>query len=244
MKIVKFAVVVALIVLVAVPALHAQRRNQLEVYGGAAFPLQPDTFKDFFKVGLSINVQYVLFPTPNLGIPVFVGFEGFTVDNEAISNTFGRQFIVGAPIFDNAGNEIGTATGGSLDTEGKANITKVGLGLRPYITPLESPTQIFLFGSAVFNVIRSEEQINGGTITWEDFSGNTNSFEMSDDDIDFLFGGREFKTEDEKFGVAAGGGIEIPAGPTWNLIFQGLFNIIFTEDESTTFVGVTAGVVF
>jgi len=44
--------------------------------------------------------------------------------------------------------------------------------------------------------------------------------------------------------LAGGGGFELPAGESLNLIIQGLFNVIFTEEESTTFVGVTAGVVF
>ncbi len=239
------SVLLLLVLVGGVSNISAQgRNNQFELYGGAALPLSPDEFKDSFKVGLSLNLQYVFFPSPRLGIPFFVGVEGFTVDNDGISDQFGQQFIVGQPIVDNVGNVIGQATGGTLDAEGTAGALKFGLGLRPYLTPLASPIQLFLFGSGTFNIVRDEEQINGGTVQWQDFSGNQRSFDLSDQDIINLFGQREFEEDFEKFGISAGGGIEIPAGATVNLIFQGLFNIIFTDEESTTFVGVTAGLVF
>jgi hypothetical protein len=55
--------------------------------------------------------------------------------------------------------------------------------------------------------------------------------------------------------VAAGAGLELPAGESLNIILQGLFRFIFTESETdpdtgesvggtTSFVGVTAGIVF
>ena len=53
----------------------------------------------------------------------------------------------------------------------------------------------------------------------------------------------ETETEN-KFGLAVGGGMEMPLTDTMNLIFQGLYRFIFTEEENTNFLGVTAGIIF
>jgi hypothetical protein len=54
----------------------------------------------------------------------------------------------------------------------------------------------------------------------------------------------EFGGDEQKFGLAGGAGIEAPAGESANIVIQGIFRFIFTEDETTNFLGVTAGLVF
>lgn len=238
-------IVMALLLLAASQSFaQNSRRSQIELYAGSAFPLSPDWFKDFYKVGLSINGQYVIFPSPRLGISLSAGFEGFTVNADAIGEASAND-IVGRAIIDPAtGGVIGIATDGRIEAEGSASAIKFGLGVRPYLSSSESSTQIFLFGTGTFNLIRQKTQINSGSYTAEDFLGNRETFPLTEADIVTIYGAREFKENEEKFGLAGGAGIEIPAGESFNLIFQGLFNIIFTKDESTTFLGVTAGLVF
>jgi hypothetical protein len=236
--------VLALVLLLMASQTFAQgRKAQIELYGGAAFPLSPDLFKDFYKVGISGNAQYVIFPSPKLGISVFAGYEGFTVDAEAIGDASAAN-LVGRPIIDPNGNIIGEVTDGRIDAEGTASAVKFGIGIRPYLSNPESSTQFFLFGTGTFNLLKTKTQINGGSYTGRDLFGRESTFQLSDADITSVYGAKEFKDDTEKFGLAGGAGIEVPAGESFNLIFQGLFNIIFTEDESTSFLGVTAGVVF
>lgn len=239
-----------LMFLLCTASLFAQsRRNQFELYAGAAFPLSPDEFKDFYKIGLSGNVQYVLFPSPRLGIPIFVGYEGFTVDADAISASF-SQGLIGLPIIDQ-GVQVGEVTGAALDTEGSARTIKLGVGVRPYLTAPEAPTQFFLFGNATYNFLSTKASFNGGSVTYNDFiSGGSGTLDISKNDISAILGQSEWEDDANKFGLGGGLGVEIPAGESVNLIFQGLFNIIFSAsegeegDENVTFVGVTAGVVF
>jgi len=224
--------------------LFAQGRNsQMELYGGVGIPLGPEGFKDFYKLGLSLNAQYVFFASPSLGIPIFVGYERFTVDSDAIGEASAGD-LVGLELFDSQGNVIGQVVDGRIDADGSASTIKFGIGLRPYLTQPEAPTQFFLFGTATFNLLKQKSEITGGSYTGSDFSGNEQIFDLTEDDIISIYGGTESKVDDEKFGLAGGAGIEIPAGSSLNLIIQGLFNIIFTEDEKTTFLGVTAGLVF
>jgi len=62
----------------------------------------------------------------------------------------------------------------------------------------------------------------------------------------------EFKYDGTNIGIAAGGGLEIPAGNI-NIIFQGLTRFIFNygkdddlgvEGETLSFIGFTTGIVF
>jgi hypothetical protein len=252
MKFVKTAIL-ALVSLLCATSLFAQgRRSQTEFYAGAAFPLSPDDFKDFYKIGLSGNVQYVFFPSPRVGIPIFVGYEGFTVDADAISASFGQQ-LTGLGIFDpNTGQQIGQVTSAQMETEGSARTIKLGVGVRPYLTAPEAPTQFFLFGNATFNFLSTKAAFNGGSVNYNDFvNGGTSTLTITKDDINSILGQSEWNDDANKFGLGGGLGVEIPAGESVNLIFQGLFNIIFSASEGTdgakdsvTFVGVTAGLVF
>lgn len=224
------------------------RKNQFELYAGAGFPLSPDGFKDYYKVGLSLNVQYVLFPSYRLGIPIFIGYEGFTVDKDAINSDF--QDLLLGPVYSN-GIYIGDFTEGDLDVDGSANTLKFGIGLRPYLTSPESSTQFFLFGTATYNVMKEKQEIKGASGTFEDLFGNVTQIELGPED----FEDSSFENDNKKFGAGFGAGIEVPLGERMNLIFQGMYNMIFTEKVTdditgeefggtTSFVGVTAGVVF
>ncbi|RMG63009.1 MAG: hypothetical protein D6715_11760 [Calditrichaeota bacterium] len=215
------------------------RLGQLEIYGGVGIPLTPEEFKDFYKVGVSLNAQYVFFPASNIGIPFFAGYELFTVDNGAISDFF-AQGVTGVSIFDDFGNYLGQITGAQLDADGSASSFRFGAGIRPYLTPSISPVQFFLFANGSMNFLKTKTELKGGKVTFQDAFGN-------EQDLDFSELGIEPENSEDtenKFGLAAGAGIEVPAGPTMNLIFQGLYHIIFTSGDKTSFLGVTAGLVF
>ncbi|MHB2148945.1 hypothetical protein ACX8XP_07820 [Calditrichota bacterium LG25] len=110
-------------------------------------------------------------------------------------------------------------TGVGID--GSASILELGIGVRPYLTSPEATTQFFLFGMGTYNIIKTEISISYQGIDMGSESDET-----------------------KKMGVAAGAGLEMPLTETMNMIIQGLYRIIFTEDENTTFLGVTAGLVF
>ena len=113
------------------------RKGQVELFAGAAFPLAPDDFKDFYKVGGSLHGQYVIFPSPTVGISFGAAVEGFTVDQDAILNYFGLQ-------------------GSGVQVEGSASVVELGIGVRPYLTKPEASTQFFLFGMGTFNLLHEE----------------------------------------------------------------------------------------
>ena len=123
---------------------------------------------------------------------------------------------------------------------------KVGIGIRPYLTAPEASTQIFLFGNATYNWLREKGEFNSATSTVTDPFGGTQDITLTRSDLSVF----DFDEKDNKFGVGLGAGIEIPASSSINLIFQGLYNIIFTKDsdiegsKNLSFVGVTAGIVF
>lgn len=201
MKLVKFGLVLAAF-LVCVGTVSAQnRRNQIELFGGVAIPLAPEEFKNYYKLGGSLHGQYVLFPSPNLGISLGVAVEGFTVDQDAVLEDYGL---------------VGTG----VEVDATASIVELGVGVRPYLTPATANTQFFLFGMGTYNVLKEKV-----TAT---YLGQTETVEV----------------DGNEFGVAGGAGFEIPAGEKLNIIIQGLTRFIFTEGSTTSFVGITAGVVF
>lgn len=232
--------VLALLVLVVTSQIFAQgRRPQFELYAGAGIPLAPDEFKDYFKLGLSLNAQYVFFPSHQIGIPVFAGYERFTVDKTAISDLF-SSFLVGQFITDEFGNFY-QITDASVDSKGSASVIRFGAGVRPYLTKPESSTQFFLFGNASYNLLKSKLEFTKASLTAVDEFGNTLQGEVSGSDLGEA---STAEGDENKFGIAVGAGFEVPAGSSLNLIFQGLYNMIFTEENSTSFIGVTAGLVF
>ena len=211
------------------------RSNQTEIYFGLGLPMQPETFKDYYNTGLSLNIQHVIFLSPRIGIPIFGGYEIFTVNTNAIAQYF-RDNWVGTPLYDDDNNYIGYVSDVSLTASGSASMLKVGVGIRPYLTPPTSNLQIFLFGNVSYNMLRTTYKDEGGTMTIVDVLDNVYefSFEGSDPIVD----------KENRFGAAAGAGIELPLGESFNLIFQGLYHVVFTEEENTTFIGLTAGLIF
>lgn len=194
-------VIVLLLCLLGQSFAQLTRKPQIELFGGVAVPLSPDEFKDYYKVGASIHGQYVMFPSPKLGISFGAAYETFTFDGDALLE------------------DIGYADMG-VKVTGGADVLELGVGLRPYLTPVEASTQFFIFGMATYNVLTQTAKVS--------YMGQT----------------EEIDEDDSKFGVAAGAGIEVPATESLNLIIQGLTRFIFTEEETTSFIGITAGVVF
>ena len=185
---------------------NISRKPQIEVFGGVAIPLAPQDFKDYFKVGYSIHGQYVIFPSPKLGVSFTAAYEPFTFD--------GDKFIEDLQALDPFTDYSG------VSVEGQASVFEMGVGVRPYLTSPEANTQFFLFGMGTYNILKTE-----ATVSFMGYSNKTTS-------------------DEKKFGIAGGAGFEMPMTETLNLIIQGVYRMIFTEDESTTFLGVTAGVVF
>ncbi len=215
------------------------RKPQVEIYAGAGFPLSPTEFKDYYKVGLSLNAQYVFFPSQRLGIPIFAGYERFTVDKQAISDEF-KSMLIGSIFTDGSGNYY-EVTDASLDSKGSASLIKFGAGIRPYLTSPEASTQIFLFGNASYNILKTMDELKSADVTLTDYySGQSYAYTFDNSEL----GVEKVETNEKRFGAGFGAGIEVPAGSSFNLIFQGMYNIIFTKDKSTTFIGATAGVVF
>ena len=185
---------------------NISRKPQIEVFGGVAIPLAPQDFKDYFKVGYSIHGQYVIFPSPKLGVSFTAAYEPFTFD--------GDKFIEDLQALDPFTDYSG------VSVEGQASVFEMGVGVRPYLTSPEANTQFFLFGMGTYNILKTE-----ATVSFMGYSNKSTS-------------------DEKKFGIAGGAGFEMPMTETLNLIIQGVYRMIFTEDESTTFLGVTAGVVF
>ncbi|MFQ5640452.1 MAG: hypothetical protein ACE5IR_20925 [bacterium] len=188
MKYLKVGLLIVVMLLFATNG-FAQRNGQWEIFFGGAIPLGPDFVKDNFEVGGSFHVQYVMFLSPRLGLSFGLAGEAFTVNQD----------------IKDAGVDI------------ELTVAELGIGLRPYLTPMESNIQIYLFGMGTYNVVKS---------TIRDDSGFEEDF------------------EEKKAGIAVGGGFEIPAGSKFNILLQGLGRVIFTEGDSFSFLGVTAGLAF
>jgi hypothetical protein len=203
----RFTIILLLVVFVlSLSSVFAQsRKPQIEVFGGVAVPLGPDDFKDYYKMGFSGHGQYVIFPSPKLGVSFGVAYEKFTFDGDKLLEDLGLADL-------------------GLDVTGSASVIELGVGVRPYLTPVESNSQFFLFGMATYNFLKAEATVS--------YMGMEESIS---DDLN-------------KFGLAAGAGLELPAGTSMNIILQGVFRFIFTsEDEmggTTQFVGITAGLAF
>lgn len=211
-KVLLFAMLVLFVLSLNSAFAQGMRNPQFEFFGGVAVPLGPEEFKDYFKVGFSGHAQYVLFPSPSMGVVLGVAYEKFTFD--------GDKFL----------EDIGLA-GSGVEVDGSASVIELGVGVRPYLTPVEANNQFFLFGMVTYNFLKQEAEVS-------------------------YLGESESASEDEnKVGLAAGAGFEFPAGTSMNVILQGVFRFIFTESEkdpdtgeeyggTTSFVGITAGLAF
>lgn len=229
-------------VLLTVSSLWAQRKNQLEFYAGAAFPLSPDLFKEYTKVGVSGNAQYVIFPSPRLGITFNVGYERFSTDNEKFVEAFSES-STGQPASFWA-QQVFTTPTGTIRINPSADISshliRLGGGIRPYLTAPEAGTQIFLLGHVSYNLITNDFNSTDLPYAYDVSTGFLQWATLNDEQWEQTIG----ENDDKVLGFGFGGGVEIPAGNSFNLVLQGLFNIISTEGESSSFMGVTAGVVF
>lgn len=178
--------VLILPLLVPTDGFAQKRNNQWEFFVGAAVPLAPEGIEDVVNVGFSIHGQYVIFLTPKFGLSIGIAGETFT-ESDDVSDA---------------------------GIDGELKVAELGIGLRPYLTPLASSVQFFLFGMGTYNRVEA-------TFT---------------DELGF-----EVNADERKPGVAFGAGLEVPFGPKFNLLLQGLTRVIFTEGESFSFVGITAG---
>jgi len=124
-----------------------KRPGQFEVQLGISLPQAPEEFKDYYKTGVAASGQYVFFPSPRLGIGLFVGFNRFSVDEGAIKADFAPYLPPGA----------------SLEVDAKAGVTEFGIGARPYLTSPEASIQFFLTGAAIYNLLKEK-----ATVTYTD----------------------------------------------------------------------------
>ncbi len=238
MKVLKLVLIVVLVAVSISTALAQNRRSQIEFYGGAAFPLSPDDFKDYAKVGLSGNAQYVIFPSPRFGVTFNVGYEFFSTDNAKFTDALSKELTgLTAKEWVDAGFDINPRPSAEI----KANLLRLGAGVRPYLTAPEASTQFFLLGQANFNLITNDYKATNLPAFYDEFTGQLTVLSFDDKQFEEQAGE---DNDDQVFGVGAGAGFEMPAGSSLNIVVQGLFNILFTKDESTSFVGVTAGLVF
>ncbi len=186
---------------------QVSRQPQIEVFGGLAIPLSPQDFSDYYKLGTSIHGQYVIFPSPRLGVSFGVSYEPFTFDGQK----FMDDLQAADPYTDYT----------DFGVDGKATILELGVGVRPYLTSPEAATQFFVFGMGTFNKVSTEVSV----------SYNNREFYNSTD-------------SENKFGFAAGAGLEMPMTESFNLIIQGLYRLVFATDENFSFLGITTGLVF
>ncbi|MCI0698735.1 hypothetical protein L0337_42890 [candidate division KSB1 bacterium] len=237
----KFFLLMAVLILGA-NDLFAQRKNQIEFYAGAAFPLSPDDFKEYTRVGLSGNAQYVIFPSPRLGITLNIGYESFSVDNAKFTNALSTQ-LTGQPASYWASLDLTTPTGTvriNPSSDISARLIRFGGGLRPYLTAPEANTQIFLLAQANYNLINNKYSATDLPYDYDPTTTILQWATFDDDTWEQTIG----ENDENVVGFGLGGGLEIPAGESFNVVLQGLFNIISTKGESTSFVGVTVGLVF
>jgi len=202
--------IIALIVMIAAGNGFSQvRQSQIELYGGIAFPMAPDGFKESFNMGYSIHGQYVMFLNPKLGISFGLAYEPFSVNKDELMD--------------------------GVD-DASFNVFELGIGVRPYLSSPEANTQFFVFGMATYNMMKMSAE---GSYEYYDYYSGTWYTEEYDESID-----------ENKMGIAVGGGLEMPLNDRMNLIVQGLYRFIFfsedddLSDENVSFLGITAGIVF
>ena len=125
---------------------QVSRQPQIEVFAGFAVPLSPKDFSDYYKVGLSLHGQYVMFPSPRLGISFALAYEGFSFDGDK----FMQDIQDADPFTDYSG----------VTAEGSANIMELGVGVRPYLTSPEANTQFFLYGMLTYNILKTKSDLS------------------------------------------------------------------------------------
>ncbi|GAB4189059.1 MAG: hypothetical protein Kow00108_25390 [Calditrichia bacterium] len=156
-------------------------------------------------------------------------FQYVIFPSQQIGVSFGAAYefftFDGDKFLEDYGNFFGVDVS-DLTVDGSFSNLELGVGIRPYITSPEAANQLFVFGMLTYNFMHFESTVTDPLGT-----------EYSD------------KSDDNKMGLGFGGGLEMPMTDRFNLIVQGVFRVIFTKDdntgdENTTFLGVTAGIVF
>jgi len=199
MKKLNAIIILVLAILLIGNVFGQSRQPQFEVFGGIAIPLAPDEFKDYYKIGFSPHVQYVLFPSERMGISFGAAYEYFSFDGDKLLDDLGYS-------------------GSDISVEGSASNIELSVGIRPYLTPADASTQMFLFGMGTFNFLKTESEI--------EYMGYKDKMDA----------------DESKMGLGAGAGLEMPLNDNMNLIIQGVFRFIFTEEDMTSFIGITAGI--
>lgn len=191
------------------------RKSQIEIFGGVAIPLAPDSFKDSFKVGTSIHGQYVMFPSPRFGMIFGVAVEPFSFDGDALIEDMG-------------------AGGLGIEVDGKATLVELAIGIRPYLSSIEASTQVFLLAMATYNTINTEFTVSAPSINFEESGKDKgNYFGVA------LGAGFEIPAGD-RFNIIIQGlyrSVFVSEGD--DVDDTGMIG-----DETISFVGVTVGLVF
>lgn len=217
--------------------LNAQlsRRPQFEFYGGLALPMAPEGFKEYMQMGLSGNVQYVIFPSPRFGITVNLGYESFITDNDRFTNFLSTSLTgYDADYWINQGYDIDPSA------EISAAAIRFGGGVRPYITPPESNMQFFLLAQANYNLLNYKFTAADLPAAYDYTASELWVYNFDDNSYEETFG----ENDENVVGFGFGAGIEIPAGNTYNIVIQALYSVLNTSEESTSFLTLTAGLVF
>lgn len=203
------------------------RPGHLEVTGGASFMTAPEEVKDYIKMGFNVQGQYVAFLSPTVGLSFGVGYNYFPVDEEKFEDEiYDELFATG---YDIQLDE--------LDVSGNVNILELSIGLRPYLSAPDAPNKIFIFGNGTYNMLKAKSKAEF-TATYSYYDPYYGYYESTTE------AEVESEADEEKFGINAGAGIELQMGAHSKLTIQGGYRFIFTEDENTNFIGVTAGIIF
>jgi hypothetical protein len=119
-----------------------------------------------------------------------------------------------------------TRQGYDLDLDVHLNIFELSLGVRPYLTQPDENFQLFVFGMGTYNIIESDV---GYTLS---------------DGVDTI--SENFDVNEQRFGIAVGGGLEMPVGDALNFLFQAVYRFVFVDEltngDTISFLGLTAGV--
>jgi hypothetical protein len=177
-----------------------------------------------------------------LGATFNVGYERFSTSNEKFVESFSTNFT-GQPASYWANLVFTTPTGPvriNPSADINAHLIRFGGGLRPYLTAPEANTQFFLLGQINYNLINNDYKATDLPYAYNATTGFLQWATFDDGDWEKNIG----ENDDQVFGFGLGGGLEIPAGTSFNVVLQGLYNVIATKNKSTSFLGVTAGLVF
>jgi len=217
-----------LVFFISVTMGYSQKRpGHLEVTGGAAFLTAPDEIKDYIKMGYNVQGQYVTFLSPTVGLSFGVGYNYFPIDAEKFEDEIYDELSY-------SGYDIQLD---QLEVSGNVNILELSIGLRPYLSSPDAPNKLFVFGNGTYNMLKAKSKAEF-TATYSYYDPYYGYYESTTE------AEVESEADEEDFGITSGAGVELQMGTHSKLTIQGSYRFIFTEDENTNFIGVTAGIVF